>query len=92
VNRAAKTPNQEGAMNVGIDDLRQAMIEAGIETRIAMGVRPDEPLAKQGVDSIDFPAFAAALEERYRVKIEEKDSLSLRTLNDFAAYLSAGKK
>jgi len=76
-------------MDVSSEQLRQVMIEAGVESRVALGLRPDEPLLKQGMDSIDFPAFALAIEERYGVKIEERDSLSLRTLNDFAAYVAA---
>jgi acyl carrier protein len=76
-------------MDVSIEDLRQIMIEAGVESRVALGLRPGEPLLKQGMDSIDFPAFALAVEEHYGVKIGEKDAFSLRTLNDFVAFVSA---
>jgi acyl carrier protein len=72
-----------------LDILRRLLVEAGVAPVVAEAVRPDVPLLRQGVDSLDFPAFCLAVENRFGLSIEERDSLSLRTLDDFAAYLSA---
>ncbi|MHC1713482.1 MAG: acyl carrier protein [Solidesulfovibrio sp.] len=62
---------------------------AGIEEKVIAAVRPDTPLLLQGLDSVDFPSFVAALEERYHVEIPEEKAWSLRTLDDFAALLDS---
>jgi acyl carrier protein len=74
-------------MNVTTQVLRELLVEAGVDQAVAGAVRPDAPLLRQGVDSLDFPAFSLAVESRFDLAIDERDSLSLRTLDDFAAYI-----
>jgi acyl carrier protein len=74
-----------------IDELKELMLNVGINGNIVAGVNPAELLSIQGVDSLDFPAFAVAVEERYGVKISDSDSLRLKTLNDYIAHLGIMK-
>jgi acyl carrier protein len=74
-----------------IEELKELMLNIGIDEDIVRGVKPAEPLSLQGVDSVDCPAFAVAVEERYGVRISDADSLRLKTLNDFADYISAAE-
>jgi acyl carrier protein len=74
-----------------INELKELMLNIGVNTDIVSGVDPAEPLSLQGVDSLDCPAFAIAVEERYGVKLSDADSLKLKTLNDFANYINAAK-
>ncbi len=74
-----------------IEELKELMLNIGIEEDLVRGVNPTEPLSLQGVDSVDCPAFAMAVEERYGVRISDTDSLRLKTLNDFADYISAAE-
>ncbi|GFK93926.1 hypothetical protein NNJEOMEG_01764 [Fundidesulfovibrio magnetotacticus] len=70
-----------------IQELRELLMEAGVDRAVAGAVRSEAPLLRQGVDSLDYPAFSLAVESRYGLSIDERDSLSLRTLDDFAAYI-----
>ncbi len=70
-----------------INELKELMLNIGVCADIVAGVDPAEPLSLQGVDSMDCPAFAMAVEERYGVKISDAESLRLKTLNDFADYI-----
>lgn len=70
-----------------INELKELMLNIGVGADIVAGVDPAEPLSLQGVDSMDCPAFAMAVEERYGVKISDAESLRLKTLNDFADYI-----
>jgi acyl carrier protein len=74
-----------------INELKELMLNIGINRDIVAGVDPGEALSLQGVDSVDCPAFAVAVEERYGVKLSDADSLKLKTLNDFAQYISAAE-
>ena len=72
-----------------INELKELMLNIGMDRDIVAGVDPAEALSLQGVDSVDCPAFAVAVEERYGVKLSDADSLKLKTLNDFAKYITA---
>lgn len=74
-------------MALSMDDLRLLLEEAGVRPELARAIDPAAPLLRQGVDSVDFPAFCALLEERFGVPLDETTALTLRTLNDFAAFL-----
>lgn len=75
-------------MALNIDDLRLLLEEAGVRPELARGLDPAQPLLKQGLDSVDFPAFCALIEERCGVALDDATALSLRTLADFARFLS----
>ncbi|HEX9022403.1 MAG TPA: phosphopantetheine-binding protein [Geobacteraceae bacterium] len=72
-----------------IKELKELMLNIGVKGDIVAGVDPAKPLTLQGVDSVDCPAFAVAVEERYGVKLSDADSLKLKTLDDFAKYITA---
>jgi acyl carrier protein len=74
-----------------INELKELMLNIGMDRDIVAGVDPAEALSLQGVDSVDCPAFAVAVEERFGVKVSDADSLKLKTLNDFAKYISAAQ-
>ena len=74
-------------MALSMDDLRLLLEEAGVRPELARAIDPAAPLLRQGVDSVDFPAFCALLEERTGMTMDETVTLSLRTLNDFARFL-----
>lgn len=74
-----------------INELKALMLDIGVNEEIVAGVDPAKPLSLQGVDSVDCPAFAVAVEERYGVKIADADSLKLKTLEDFANYITAAE-
>ena len=72
-----------------INELKELMLKIGMDGDLVASLDPAEALSLQGVDSVDCPAFAVAVEERYGVKLSDADSLKLKTLNDFAQYISA---
>lgn len=74
-------------MSVDIKALQQALKDAGISPANGGEWLADVPLLRQGLDSIDFPAFIALLEDRFKVSISDAEMMRLRTLNDFAAFL-----
>lgn len=78
-------------MSVSLDDLRSLLVEAGVRAELARSLDASAPLLLQGIDSIDFPAFCALLEERYGVALDDATALRLRTLEDFSGYLKAAK-
>ena len=69
--------------------LKELLILAGAQRPVVEALRPDAPLVRQGIDSLDFPSFIVVLEERFGLTIPEDEAWELRTLNDFAAYLDA---
>ena len=50
---------------------------------------PTAALSQFNFDSLDWPAFIVAVENRYGVKIPDGDSLRLKTLNDFIQFIEA---
>lgn len=75
-------------MTVGIDDLKALLLAAGVRPGVVAELRPDQPLLRQGLDSVDYPIFAAAVEDHYGIRIADGDCQILRSLNDFAAYVT----
>jgi acyl carrier protein len=75
-------------MNVTMEMLRELLVESGVDPAVAQAVRPGVPLLRQGVDSLEYPAFSLAVESRFGLAIDERSSLSLRTLDDFAAFIN----
>ena len=75
-------------MTTTVEDLKELMLGIGIDRETVDSLDPTDLLATQGFDSVDYPAFAVALEARYNVTISDSDSLKLKTLNDFVAFVS----
>lgn len=75
-------------MPANVSEMKELMLQIGMPKELVAGLDPTAPLAEQGVDSVDCPAFAVALEGKYRVTISDSDSLRLRTVNDFIAFVN----
>lgn len=71
----------------GSDDLKALMLAIGLDQEMVAALDPERLLIDQGFDSVDFPAFALAVEERYGVTISEVEALRLKTLADFERCL-----
>lgn len=74
-----------------IEELRGIMIEIGINSELVKDIDPAVPIISQGMDSVDYPAFAVEVENRYGIKISDSDSLRLKTLNDFIEFINKEK-
>ncbi len=70
-------------------DLLKLFVDAGVEQGVADALKPDLPLSKQGVDSVDYPAILLAIADRFQVSISEKEACELKTLADFEKRLNA---
>ncbi len=75
-------------MSATIEEMKELMLQIGMSKELVTGIDPAIPLAGQGVDSVDCPAFAVALEKKYNVTISDTDSLQLKTINDFVAFVN----
>jgi len=78
-------------MSASLDELRSLLVEAGVKPELASSLDAAAPLLRQGVDSMDFPAFCALLEERFGCSLDDEAALNLRTLEDFSGYLKAAR-
>lgn len=70
-------------------ELKALLGEIGMRPEAAQALDPAKPLLTQGVDSADYPAFLALLEERFGLDIDQAEGQALRTLEDFAAFLNS---
>lgn len=70
-----------------INELKEIMSEIGIDNDTLNSIDPDKALSLQGLDSLDFPAFASAVEDRYGISISDRDALRLKTINDFIRFI-----
>jgi acyl carrier protein len=70
-----------------INELKEMMLDIGIEERIVNGVDPEEILAGHVMDSVHYTAFIVAIEERFKIRVSDRYALKLRTLNDFSGYI-----
>lgn len=75
-------------MAATVKDLKELMLQIGMDKDLVEGLDAAEPLTKQGVDSVDCPAFAMTLEKKYGIKISDTDSIQLKTINDFVAFVN----
>jgi acyl carrier protein len=73
-----------------IKELKELMLNIGVEECIVNEVGPDQTLAGRVMDSVDYTAFIVAIEERYGIKVSDRYALKLRTLNDFKNYINSG--
>jgi acyl carrier protein len=70
-----------------INELKELMLDIGIEEGIVNGVGPDQILAGHVMDSVHYTAFIVAIEERFAIRVTDRYALKLRTLNDFSGYI-----
>ncbi|ADW19299.1 phosphopantetheine-binding protein [Desulfobulbus propionicus DSM 2032] len=76
-------------MAITIADLKQLMLAIDLDEEMVSRLDPNVLLSEQGFDSIDYPAFALAVEERYGVRISDAEALRLKTLADFEHCIKA---
>ncbi|NCD25570.1 MAG: acyl carrier protein [Deltaproteobacteria bacterium] len=76
-------------MTVTRQDLLDLFVNAGVDPDVVAALKPDLPLFKQGVDSVDYPAILLAIADRFQISISEKDACELKTLADFEKRLNA---
>jgi acyl carrier protein len=74
-----------------IEELKELMLKIGIEEDAVKGLDPAHPIAGRIMDSADYPAFLAAIEERYGIFVEDRYALKLKSLNDFINFIREGK-
>jgi acyl carrier protein len=75
-------------MAVTGQELKALLEEIGMAPEAVRALDPAAPLLKQGLDSVDFPAFCALLEERFHMRLDDASALKLRTLEDFAGHIN----
>lgn len=75
-------------MKTTVKELKDLMLEIGIEKEIVDRLDPAVPIIRQGIDSVDCPAFIASLEMKYGIRVSDEDGLRLKTINDYVAFLS----
>ena len=75
-----------------INELKELMLDIGVEESIVNEVGPEQILAGHVMDSVHYTAFIVAIEERYGIRVTDRYALKLRTLNDFNNYISPGLK
>lgn len=78
-------------MAVSVDALRALLVEAGVAPELARKLDAARPMLRQGVDSVDFPAFCALLEERLGCALDDDTAARLSSLDDFARFLAGGQ-
>ncbi len=76
-------------MAITTADLKELMLAIDLDPKMVSRLAPDRLLIEQGFDSVDYPAFALAVEERYGVAISDTEALRLKTLADFERCLNA---
>lgn len=75
-----------------IDQLRELIVQVGGNAQTVRELEPDQAVAHNALDSFGFTAFIAAIEVRFAIKVSDKSSVKLRSLNDFAGYVEAQLK
>jgi acyl carrier protein len=78
-------------MTATVEEMKELMLQIGMDKELVEGLDAAEPLTQQGVDSVDCPAFAVALERKYGITVSDTDSMRIKTINDFIAYVNSFK-
>ncbi len=70
------------------DDIIAIAKDAGIDAAVVDGLKFNVPLLTQGLDSIDLPIVAVAVEKKYGIDLSNADPAKLRTIDDFVSYVN----
>lgn len=74
-------------MTVTVEEIRNIIEEA--ESMANMDtLKNDIPLTEQEVDSLDMANILLLLEEKFDVKIPDKDTNQLQSVDDIVTYIS----
>ena len=74
-------------MQVTVVDIKKCL-EKAVPAGIMDTMDPSKPMVSQGVDSLAMTIMAVALQNTYKVKISPEDGLTLKTLDDIAAFIN----
>jgi len=75
-------------MNVTIEEIRD-LIESAESMAEMDTLKNDVPLTEQEVDSLDMANILLLLEEKYELKIPDKDTKLLQTIDGIVVYLKS---
>ena len=62
------------------------------ELGISKQLKTDQPLLEQGIDSIDLPRAAAAMEKKFGVDLSDAKCEQLKTIDLMTAFLNTKLK
>lgn len=77
---------------VAATDIIDLMRKVGVEEKVIKKLKNDVPLLKQGIDSIDLPAIAAAAETAFKVNLSDCTADKVKTIDDFVAFINGKLK
>ena len=69
-------------------DVLRALEGIDVATPVA-DIKVDEPLVKQGLDSLDMATLLLALESEHKKTIPPNEAARLRTVADIVAFLNS---
>ncbi len=72
-----------------IAELKEIMLQIGIDEGTVNEVKPAQAICGRVMDSTDYPAFLVAVEGRFGVIIEDRYALKLKSLSDFVNYINS---
>ncbi len=75
-------------MTIAASDITAIMKSTGIDPKTVDALKMDVPLVHQGLDSIDMPVIAVAVEKKFGIDLSDANAAQLKTVNDFAAYVN----
>jgi acyl carrier protein len=82
--------NLQGEIKVTItgNDITAIMKTVGIDPKTVDALKMDIPLVHQGLDSIDMPVIAVAVEKKFGIDLSEANATQLKTINDFVTFVN----
>lgn len=75
-------------MKVTGADIITLMQDAGINQDVVKKLKFDAPMVDQGIDSMDLPITAVAMEKKFGIDLSDAEAVKLRTINDFVVYIN----
>ncbi|MBK5964599.1 hypothetical protein CCR95_11035 [Thiocystis minor] len=75
-------------MAIQTSDITEVMREVGIAPDLIDRLDPSASLAEQGLDSIDFPMIAMAVQKRYGVDMSDANAAVLRSVDAFVDFVN----
>lgn len=75
-------------MKITAADVIAIMREVGVDEEIIKKIKKDVPLMDQGLDSIDLPAMAAAMETKFKIDLSEIDAVKIKTIDDCVKFVN----
>lgn len=82
--------NLQGEIKMTItgNDITAIMKTVGIDPKTVDALKMDIPLVHQGLDSIDMPVIAVAVEKKFGIDLSEANATQLKTINDFVTFVN----